>query len=97
MKRLTRYAGLIAGASLLTAGLGALAGCTMQGDVTDENRQRHITCKDTRDGEVFSFHGKTIRDVRVGIGADSCFTVTDDGGKVRTLCGNNEAWLKCSH
>lgn len=88
---------LIGAASVLTAGLGALlAGCTIQGDPADESRTHYVTCKDTRDGETFSFHGKTIRNVRIGIGADSCFTVTDDSGQERTLCQSNEAWLKCS-
>lgn len=82
----------------MTIGLIALllVGCTVSGDLTDESRDKHYTCTDTRDGEVFSFSGSTVTQVRAGVlGGSSSFTVIDDSGEERTLRSNMEVYLKC--
>lgn len=70
-----------------------LASCTMQADV--ERTGATMQCVDTRDGEKFSFNDTSVKDVVYGIGADSCFTATDDKGRERRLCKAHEKFLKC--
>jgi hypothetical protein len=81
------------GASLLTTVLAA--GCSMEGHLENGQENRIVDCTDVRDGEKFTFNSDTIKDIRYGIFADSCFTVTIESGKERTLCKSHEAWLKC--
>lgn len=85
----------------LSAMLGVLVmyGCTAG---TDEDATRKlnagkvIDCKDTRDGEAFTYRGEDVHNVRLGmVGADSCFSVTSTDGKAREMCKSHEAWLKC--
>lgn len=77
--------------------VAVLSACTMRGEIPQETREQHMACIDTRDGERFAFHGRTIRDVRLGLGGtDSCFTITDDAGAERQLCKSHEAWVKCA-
>ncbi len=85
-------------ALLLAVSLAALlaAGCTMNGgDVAEEDRNKIMTCTDTRDGEVFQFNTNTITNVRAGIGAPSSFDIVTLDGRKITLNSNMEAWLKC--
>lgn len=71
-----------------------LIGCTSGAEV--EMKNKISVCKDSRDGETFSFNQKTITNVRMGfLGADSCFDVIDGSGKKRTLCKSHEVFLKC--
>ena len=72
----------------------ALAGCQMEAKIAPNNAPA-TACVDLRDGEKFSFKTKNITDVRYGIGAPSCFSVTDDAGKFRRLCSDQEVYLKC--
>lgn len=69
------------------------AGCSMQGEYSGEHKI--IDCTDTRDGEKFTVDSRTITNVRVGIGADSCFDAVDNRGVERTLCKSHQAFLKC--
>jgi hypothetical protein len=72
------------------------AGCTMEGgELAEKDRNKVMTCKDTRDGEVFQFNTNTIRNVRAGIGAPSSFDVTTFDGREMTLTSDTEAWIKC--
>ena len=70
-----------------------LAGCTIDGDVsgpvTDE------LCTDTRDGETFIALANSAHNARIGIGTGTCADVKDSNGNIRTLCTDNNAWLKC--
>jgi len=73
------------------------AGCTMNGgEVTQEDLNKTMICKDTRDGETFSFNTSTVTNVRQGISAPHSFDVTTDDGEKMTLNSDMEAWLKCS-
>ena len=78
-------------ALILSAGL---FGCTVDGKIEVE-RNKKMICKDTRDGETFSFNTNSVTNARLGIGADHSFDVTDNNGKKRTLTSNMEAYLKC--
>jgi len=72
------------------------AGCTVDGgELAESDRNKVMTCKDTRDGEVFQFNTNTIRNFRFGIGAPSSFDVTTFDGREMTLNSEMEAWLKC--
>jgi hypothetical protein len=72
------------------------AGCTMNGgEVSDKDRNKIMTCKDTRDGETFSFNTNTITNIRRGIGAPHTFDVVTTDGKSMSLSTDMEAWLKC--
>jgi len=81
------------GASLLTTVLAA--GCTMEGSLEGGEKNKIVDCTDVRDGEKFTFNASTIKNIRYGVFADSCFTVTTESGDERTLCKSHEAWLKC--
>jgi hypothetical protein len=70
--------------------------CTVKdGEVAEHDKNKIFDCKDTRDGETFSFNSNTVRDVRVGIGADSSFTITTLDGKEKKLNSSMEAYIKC--
>ena len=85
----------------LSAMLGALVvgGCSAgvdEAEVRRLNAGRVIDCKDTRDGETFTYSGGDVHNMRIGVaGADSCFSVTSTDGKAREMCKSHEAWLKC--
>ena len=85
----------------LSAMLGVLVvgGCSAGVDEAEArklNAGRVIDCKDTRDGEAFTYRGDDVHNLRIGMaGADSCFSVTSTDGKARELCRSHEAWLKC--
>ena len=81
--------------SLLVACL-LTVGCTMDGgEVAQKDLSKTITCKDTRDGEMFSFNTDTITNIRRGVGAPTSFDMTTNDGKQITLSSDMEAWLKC--
>lgn len=72
------------------------AGCTMDGGkVAEKDKNKIMVCKDTRDGETFSFSTNTITNMRAGIGAPSTFDVVTTDGKARTLSSDMGSWLKC--
>ena len=73
------------------------AGCNMKGgDIAEKDRNKLMVCKDTRDGETFSFNTNTITNLRVGlVGAPTTFNVTTTDGKEKTLSSTMETWLKC--
>ena len=72
-----------------------LSACTMEGSVNEKQKNLISECIDTRDGETFYFNTSDIKNVRIGIGADSCFDVIDSNGIDRHLCKSHEQWLKC--
>jgi hypothetical protein len=91
MKNLKRSAH---GLSFLIALL--CSSCTVEGvDVAEHDKNKIIDCKDTRDGDAFSFNTNTVKDVRAGIGAPTTFTVTTLDGKEKHLSSDMEAYLKC--
>lgn len=80
-------------AVLLSVGL---VGCTIKGgEVVDEDKNKEVTCTDTRDGETFNFNTNNITNFRQGIGADHSIDVVDNEGKKRHITSSMEVWLKC--
>ncbi len=71
------------------------SGCTIGGENSAENRNKHKVCTDTTDRESFSFYSNGITNVRIGIGADSSFQIIDDNGVKRTLSSGMDLFLKC--
>lgn len=72
-------------------------GCTSDASIDEETKNSIITCKDTRDGEVFSFYGSTVTNVRGGIlGAASTFDMITTDGRKMTLSSDMEVYMKCS-
>jgi hypothetical protein len=70
--------------------------CTVKNaEVAGHDKNKIMDCKDTRDGETFSFNTNTVRDISVGIGGDSSFTVTTLDGKEKKFNSNMEAYIKC--
>ena len=73
--------------------LAFIFGCSMEaGPVSGPDISY---CKDTRDGELFSFRIEDVRDAVVTLHAGGCFTVVDNKGLERRLCSADESWLKC--
>lgn len=73
-----------------------LSGCTMEADVDLASSAKMYDCKDTRDGEQFSFRPENVSGVVVGyMGADTCATIVDEAGKTRRFCHTQEAYIKC--
>jgi len=71
-----------------------ISSCTMDGgDITSEHELAR--CTDTRDGETFTIISSTARNARIGIGAPTCIDIDDTDGRTRTMCSNQEAWIKC--
>lgn len=70
-----------------------LTGCTADGSVEDLGHD--LICLDSRDGERFKLITKTIKNVRYGIGAPSCYEVQDGDGRWRTICSGIEQYVKC--
>lgn len=67
----------------------------MKSSIDEESKNKQVSCVDTRDGETFQFNTNSIYDVRVGYGADTSFSLTDDDGKKRTLTSSMEVFMKC--
>ena len=68
-----------------------LSGCTMQGEITDNSKNKQMVCIDTRDGETFTFNTNTITDVKIGIaGAPTSFTIINNEGIQCTINTNME-------
>lgn len=72
----------------------SLSACTMKAEVSEQDKNKIVTCTDTRDGESFSFHTNTVRDTWVGLN-DTCYTATDFQGRNRKLCGSMIDFMKC--
>ena len=70
--------------------------CTTEGEVSSEDLNKIIICKDTRDGEVFKYNTNTVHDIRVKNfnELDSISFTTVDGKKM-TITGKNEVLYKC--
>lgn len=72
---------------------GYLSGCTMKaGPVTGPPV---LYCKDTRDGELFSFHIENVSNPVYRLTGGGCFDVIDDSGNNRHFCSEHEAYIKC--
>ncbi len=72
-----------------------LSGCTFDSGVSEESKNKVITCTDTRDGEIFTFKTNDITNVRSGFMADSSFDVVDQNGIKRTLTSISHIYIKC--
>lgn len=72
-----------------------LTGCGVQGEVADEDKNKTVTCVDTRDGETFSFNTTSVKNIVKGFDGITTFDVTDSTGTVRKLNSNMEVFLKC--
>lgn len=86
--------GALIGASMFIL-LLCVSGCTIDGGIADESKNKHMTCTDTRDGETFGFNSNNITNIRIGIGSDSSIDVVDDFGTKRTLSSSMELFIKC--
>lgn len=74
-----------------------VSGCTINGgDVVKEDLNKIIICKDTRDGETFSFNTNTVTNSRQGFGAVSSIDIITDDGKQMTISDDMNSWLKCN-
>lgn len=89
---MTRQA-LILCAAILS--LSTVAGCTVGGELSDEEKGKTFVCKDFRDGETFSFEASAIENIRIGYGAPSSFDITTNDGVEMTLTSDHVQWLKC--
>ena len=70
-----------------------IAGCTFRaGEVTGPPISY---CKDTRDGELFSFHLENVSNGRINFTGGGCVDVVDDNGQERQLCTRHEQFIKC--
>lgn len=78
--------------SIFIAMLGIVS-CTVPASYNGPPFTMH--CLDTRDGEKWTYHTDTVRDIRQGWGAPHSMTVTDGDGRTRHLNAQMEAWLKC--
>lgn len=70
-------------------------GCTVNAEISDEDKNKIITCTDTRDGEVFSFNTDTVTNMRAGFGSPSTYDMVTTDGKKMTLSSDMAAYLKC--
>jgi len=65
------------------------------GKISEQDRNRIMTCTDIRDGRVFKFNTNTIKNVRIGIGAPDSFDITTLNNKSMTLTSDMQ-YLKCA-
>jgi len=72
-----------------------ISACTYQAEVSEEDINNHVTCTDTRDGEVFSFHAKNMSNIRVGMDGYASMDIIDDKGNKRSVNNGMEIYLKC--
>ncbi len=72
-----------------------LSGCTFDSGVSEESKNKVMTCTDTRDGETFTFKTNDITNARVGFISDTSFDVVDLSGVKRTLTKSMELYIKC--
>lgn len=72
-------------------------GCTTKGHLEDTDKNKLVTCVDSRDGSQFQFETNSVSNVRLAVGsATSSFdAVTLDGEAIR-LDKSMEAFLKCT-
>ena len=81
---------------IIAAGILSIMASGCGTDVSRDSENRRFYCTDSRDGEMFSFYGTTVRNAKTRLlWADTCFDVTDDDGVDRTLCASYEAFMKC--
>lgn len=82
---------------LLFLSVSLVAGCgiTVDGNLAETSRNVVIVCKDSRDGEIFSFNTNTVTNVRIGFGAPSTFDVITSDGKKRMLSSTLDTVIKC--
>lgn len=71
------------------------SGCTAKAEISEEDKNKTMSCKDTRDGERFSFRTNDITDIRAGLGAPTSMSIVTLKGKKMTVTSSMEAWLKC--
>lgn len=73
--------------------IGIMTGCSMKaGPVTGPPTSY---CKDTRDGELFSFDIENVSNGRIHLSGGGCFDVIDNDGASRQLCTRHEQFIKC--
>lgn len=72
-------------------------GCTIDaGDISEQSKNKTMSCTDFRDGEKFTFNTSSISDIRQGIfGADSHYDIVDSKGRTRIISDSMESFLKC--
>ena len=72
----------------------ALLGCTVSGEV--ESGHSASQCVNSRNGEEFSFHHDTVKNVRLGyFGAPTTFEFIDDKGQKRFFSSEMDHYIKC--
>lgn len=72
-----------------------MTGCTVEGQLAEESKNVINVCKDTRDGEIFSYNSNTIKNVRVGVGAPTSMDIVTITGKKKTLTSDMVEFIKC--
>lgn len=73
-----------------------ITGCTIDGGaVVESDKNKIVTCTDTRDGEVFGFNTNSVNNARQGFGTPSSIDIVTLDGKAKTISDNMRAWLKC--
>ncbi len=76
--------------------LFSIVGC--QAEVTEEDKNKLITCIDTRDQETFEFNSSDMTDI-VGnsLTGDYSFDVVDADGNKRHFTKQSELYTKCKN
>jgi len=69
--------------------------CTMDGSLSDDSENKIVRCKDTRDGEVFTYASDSVKNVRIGIGAPTTIEFVDMSGRERTMSTEDNKYWKC--
>jgi len=75
-----------------------LIGCSVEGNLSQESKDKRQSCVDTRNNEKFSYHTNSIHNIRIHIGniTESSMDIIDNSGNVRTISKAMELYIKCS-
>lgn len=71
-----------------------IVGCTVEGKLTDDSKNKWMQTTDTRDGEVFYYNTNTIHDIRIGFGAESSYKIVTTKDDTLLFHTNMESWMK---
>lgn len=83
---------------ILLVAVITLSGClVVGGEVKDTEKNKTVTCVDTRDGETFTFNTNNTKNIKVNILKNTaCYDLKDDKGVERHICSVDKTYLKCS-
>lgn len=73
-----------------------ITGCSVSGEVSQNDLNKVVTCKDVRNGDVFSFNTSSITNVRVGFDGQPSFDIVTNNGRRININKKMDTWLKCN-